>query len=89
MDSTLVSILATLVILATVAAAGYWSYENGYLDDYINSIGAYMAKAKAEAALKEVQGVEGLKAMGEKTNGNQRLCLSGYGGDYMTREHES
>ncbi|KAH8735910.1 hypothetical protein BGZ61DRAFT_472290 [Ilyonectria robusta] len=68
MDSTLVSILVTLVILTTVAAGGYWSYQEGHLDPLINSIGAYIAKAKAEAALKQVQGKEGLKAAEEKTS---------------------
>ncbi|KAH7017401.1 hypothetical protein EDB80DRAFT_284088 [Ilyonectria destructans] len=68
MDSTLVSILVTLVILTTVAAGGYWSYQEGYLDPLINSIGASIAKAKAEAALKQVQGEEGLKAAQEKTS---------------------
>ncbi|KAH7160830.1 hypothetical protein EDB81DRAFT_328154 [Dactylonectria macrodidyma] len=80
MDPTLASILATLVILATFAAGGYWSYQNGYLDPYINSIGAYMAKAKAEAALKEVQGKEGLKAMGEKTNDVTQNVVGSVGG---------
>ncbi|KAF7553867.1 hypothetical protein G7Z17_g3320 [Cylindrodendrum hubeiense] len=80
MDSTLASILATLVILATVAAAGYWSYQNGHLDPVINAIGAYIAKAKAEAALKQVQGKEGLKAMGDKTSDVAEGAVGSVGG---------
>ncbi|KAK7431437.1 hypothetical protein QQZ08_001927 [Neonectria magnoliae] len=83
MDSTLLAILVSLVVLVAVAAGGLLAYNSGALDPYIEQIGTYLAKAKAKAAFTDGQKQfqeEGIKAMGDQTDAAQDAVGSVGGG---------
>ncbi|KAH6895457.1 hypothetical protein B0T10DRAFT_557671 [Thelonectria olida] len=69
MDSTVVAIVISLVVLVAAAAGGTYAYNAGHLDPIIEKIGKYMAKAKAEAALLDGQkqfAEKGVKVLGDE-----------------------
>ena len=57
---TTYQVLISLLTVLVVMAAGWFAYDQGYLDPVIEKIGVYMFKAKAKAQEKKMQ-AEGLK----------------------------
>ena len=57
---TTYQVLISLITIIAVMVAGWFAYDQGYLDPVIEKIGEYMFKAKAKAEEKKME-AEGLK----------------------------
>ncbi|PSR74083.1 hypothetical protein BD289DRAFT_487477 [Coniella lustricola] len=57
---TIYQYLVSLLLVVILSAAGWYAYEEGYMNPLIEKVGVYMMEAKAEAEAKEMQ-AQGLK----------------------------